>query len=367
MRATGPPPSPQTSACIWFKVSDTGIGMSEEQLARVVLPFQQADASTTRKFGGSGLGLAICSELIALLNGEFAYASTLGVGSVFAVAIPCGLVNVATTSAGSATGTPAVPGAEVASRNGAPPSSWSPIMRLPTPTAMATGHWPDDSTSSRPRTPANAADASGPGAGAPTESYVAVDPMRRTRAGATASATTQGVGADTTPAAGSSRAPGRPVVLVADDNALNIRVIQRQLDRCGYDAIVATNGQECVDIVKAFRGRGVKYAPGGSSSAPAPGRLDLILMDLNMPVLDGMSAARTIREFEAQLSVATGRSISPLPIFAVTADNPEVIGLACRQAGMNGFLQKPVMMADLAAALSDCTGLTSPRLPAGTE
>lgn len=79
-----------TPRAVWISaaVSDTGIGMSQDQIGHLFQPFQQADASSSRKFGGTGLGLAICDHLLRIMNGSICVDSRLGEGSVFTVTVP---------------------------------------------------------------------------------------------------------------------------------------------------------------------------------------------------------------------------------------------------------------------------------------
>ena len=78
---------------ITFRVTDTGIGMTPEQMATVFQPFTQADASSTRQYGGAGLGLAISQRFCQLMGGGIIVESTLGQGSTFTMRLPADVVN----------------------------------------------------------------------------------------------------------------------------------------------------------------------------------------------------------------------------------------------------------------------------------
>jgi signal transduction histidine kinase/CheY-like chemotaxis protein/HPt (histidine-containing phosphotransfer) domain-containing protein len=200
------------------EVSDTGIGMDEEQLGRIFQPFRQADASTTRNFGGTGLGLAIAHRLADALGGEIGVVSTLGKGSTFWF-----------------TGTFRVPVA-----------SSRPATRVPSAVAE-------------------------------------------------------------------ERRGGH--VLVVEDNEVNQLVAVGMLEMLGYTTEVAADGA-------------------AAASRVAGGRFDAVLMDLQMPRLDGFAATRLIRQTEPP-----GVHV---PIIALTASATAGEQEHCLAAGMDGFLAKPV-------------------------
>lgn len=116
-------------------------------------------------------------------------------------------------------------------------------------------------------------------------------------------------------------------VLIAEDNAINVRLLQLVLTSLGIDVVVARNGLQAAETAISDRS------------------LDLILMDVSMPELDGMAATRRIRQWEESEGLAR------CPIVAVTANAFDDDRLQCRAAGMDGFLAKPVIIAELKSAL----------------
>jgi protein-histidine pros-kinase len=129
--------------------------------------------------------------------------------------------------------------------------------------------------------------------------------------------------------AGASTATRR--ALIVEDNAMNQRVIQAILDRAGFQTAVVQNGQEAVDYL---------------CSEPC----DVVLMDCQMPVMDGWEATRAIRDLESLGRLAEG-SRSPLPVLAVTANAMEGDRERCLEAGMDEYLTKPIKPERLLAAI----------------
>lgn len=219
------------SVLIGWRIADTGIGMSEGQLAGLFQAYAQAEASTTRKFGGTGLGLMISRQLVELMGGDIMVHSAPGKGSTF---------------------------------------SYTTLLL----------------------------------------------PAIRRENGAKV------LGADRE-SAGDRKRISR--ILVADDNEINQVVACKFLQKLGYEVEVARNGREA--IVAAAR---VHY--------------DAILMDCEMPEMDGYAATRAIRQRE------TG-SDGHIPVIALTGHASSEDERVCLEAGMDAVLTKPVTLPALRATL----------------
>jgi signal transduction histidine kinase len=214
-----------------FSVQDTGIGMSEEQLARLFRPFTQADSSTTRIYGGTGLGLTICKRLAELLGGTIEVSSQPNVGSEFALVLPTGPVE----------------GVEM-------------LRDVPTHAGAARDAAP-------------------------------VAPVQRPR-----------LAVD---------------VLLAEDGPDNQRLIGHFLRSAGAKVTLAENGRVAVELALGAWQDGEPF--------------DVVLMDMQMPVMDGYAATRELRQ-----RGYTG------PIIALTAHAMSTDRERCRAAGCDEFETKPV-------------------------
>ncbi len=205
---------------LWFEIRDTGIGIAAEAKQRLFRPFEQADATITRRFGGTGLGLSICKRLVEQMGGMIGVMDRSGGGSVFWFEIPL------------PAGVPRTSGRA------------APANQSADPAAPATGH-----------------------------------------------------------------------ILLAEDNSMNVTLASWLLEAKGYTVEVARNGSEAV-------------------AAARRGGFDLILMDMQMPVLDGLAATRQIRS-----QAEPGRRV---PIIAMTANAMKEDQLRCLEAGMDDYISKPI-------------------------
>ena len=395
-----------------FTVSDTGIGIPAEKQATIFESFTQADTSTTRRFGGTGLGLAIASQLVALMGGRIWVESQPGQGSRFHFTVPFAvpaappaqapprqvrdlagmpvlvvddnatnrriLDEILTTwgmrptvvDGGAAAlqamelahqsgrpfplvlldyQMPDMDGFEVAERiaqrphlAGATIMMLSSVGQRGTPCAAASSAWPPTSASRsgspccwtrssrrwpgpRRRGGAPAGDAPfparGPGAarGTPPEDKAATPCSSRASRAAS-------------PVGPAARAPLRSLrVLVAEDNRVNQLVIRRLLERLDHTVVLCGDGRAAVAAVEAARP-------------------DLVLMDVQMPEMDGFAATAAIRAREAAQPGGRRLPIVALTAFAMKGDRER-----CLAAGMDDYLTKPIRRDQLAAVLARWT------------
>ncbi len=233
-------------ARLQFDVIDSGIGMTEEQIAELFTPFGQLDTSTTRRHGGTGLGLTISRRLARELGGDVTVRSEFGKGSVFTLTV----------------GTGPLDGVELLAR---------------------------------PEQPAFPA------------------------------------GVPTSPPGSRGELDCR--VLLAEDGPDNQRLIAMLLKKAGADVSVAGNGQIACDLVLAAEKQGQPY--------------DLVLMDMQMPVLDGYDATRRLRE------AGYLRPIIALTAHAMSTDREK-----CLRAGCDEYVSKPVDRKSLISVVAEHTSVT---------
>lgn len=365
------PASDSAGTTLRFIISDTGIGMTEEQQGNLFMPFTQADESTTRRFGGTGLGLTISRRLVDMMGGAIDVRSELGKGSVFCVTLP---VSLAPAPAGDRmAGTPAptllkvlVVDDNTTSRQalGRTLSAWNWRADMADNGAAAIARVREAHDAGRPydvvlldwqmpgmdgAQTANAIRAGMRGTGPRIIMMVSALGREQLREDGTirqpdallvkpvtsstlfdtvqecVTASQQPSPAPAGPRQGSAPSPIAGVrILLVEDNAMNQVVAKGILEQNGAQVRIVNNGAEAVDLM---RGR--------------PGDVDIILMDVQMPVMDGYTAARHIRQ---QLALVT-------PIIAMTAGVLETEKHKCAQAGMDGFVGKPIDVGQLIEAI----------------
>ena len=350
---------------IAISVRDTGIGISLQDQARIFLEFEQADDSSTRRYGGTGLGLAISNKIVEGMAGSISVESAPGQGSTFRALVP---LPRAEDSEDPAFAAPDLGGSDVLivataaieasliarrlQRWGArtkivpddrvaaallPEQMWSAVLvdhGLGTPSAAALARL----AAAIPRrivmvTPAMRHElAALKEAGFP--GYL-IKPVRAASLAAHISGdeafdpATAVDGPDTTNA---TRSGSGLSILVAKDNEINALLARALLVKLGHRPTMAANGAAAVDSWLAARAAGTPY--------------ECVLMDLHMPEVDGPEATRRIRTIEAE--TAAPRT----PILALTANASAEDREACLAAGMDGFLAKPLDRERLAAALA---------------
>jgi signal transduction histidine kinase/CheY-like chemotaxis protein len=319
------------------QVIDTGVGIAPDKISHVFEAFAQEDASTSRRFGGTGLGLAIVAQLAAAMGGTVEAASTLGRGSTFTVRLPMpeepqaaprntpstrhldGVrIHIATTS-----DTLAAPLAALLRRAGAlvsvhPQSRPRAGHILLIDHALAAGDlcpWRRRGARIVVMTPQEDRAALDAYRAAGVDGWL-IKPLRPVavlgRLGLIASAESHDPDTDERARPGS--APGLRV-LMAEDNPVNALLARALLERSGCVVDTVANGAEAVEHL-------------------ARTGYDLVLLDLHMPVLDGLAAARAIR--------ALPGAAAATPLVALTAAASEDDRRAARRAGMDDFMTKPL-------------------------
>ncbi len=358
-----------------FEVRDSGIGLSPEQQQRLFHSFEQADSSITRQFGGTGLGLAISKRLSQLMGGDVGVDSSLGRGSTFwftawleldvqrtlatagpeidlrglrvlvvddnahAAQVMVELLAEQTFAVESVSGgLRAVEAVDAAARQGRPFDIVMMDWQMPGLDGVQ--------TSARIRALPHAAmprivlvTAYGREEVIRGAHEAGIDHMMLKPVSAASLHDTlmrvMGRPDGHDPAAGRAQGPSRSAaaleslaplrgarILVVEDNTLNQQVAVELLESVGFQVELASDGRQAVQRVLAT----------AQDNTPGPQHLDIVLMDMQMPVMDGVSAARAIRR---------DARFAELPILAMTANALESDRQRCMDAGMQDFVTKP--------------------------
>jgi signal transduction histidine kinase/CheY-like chemotaxis protein len=310
---------------IRFSVTDTGIGLPADARDRLFKPFEQGDSTTTRRFGGTGLGLSIVHGLASRMGGTVDFAGAPGKGSHFWVDLE---LADAPAIEGAGPTRPPLAGCRV--RVELPDrAEGADLARY----LLAAGA---DLANDGTHTVIREAEMSvlahmlleirheGRVVGTLHRPVRMRELVRRLRAGTGQ----EPLQPEPVAIAGVSGRADAPCVLVAEDHAVNQQVIERQLGLLGYRATLAADGVEALERMKEQS-------------------FDLLIADLHMPRLDGLQLARAVRATEA-----TEPDARRLPIIALTAAALANEAVHCREAGMDGFLLKPVGLNQLGEILA---------------
>jgi len=333
------------SSLLCLDVIDSGIGMSPQQLAQVFEPFQQADASVSRRYGGSGLGLALCQQLATALGGSIEAESSQGIGSRFSLCLPVDRLPVPVRASPLA-------GQAVALLSGSPEwraeyvrvlEHWgASVNAMDVPQEATPGHagspllivgeqraWTDAEEALAKASHARVirAEPNGPlhperrSDGVTVVSAFASDALLAALCPDQSGAAPQlsAVAPEAPPA---QHGKQRQRVLLVEDNEVNRELLQQQLEELSLDVDAVENGQQALD---AFN----------------PSIHAAVLTDINMPVMDGYALATELRNAGHRL-----------PVIAITATALASERERCLAAGIDELLLKPLNLERLQVAMS---------------
>lgn len=267
----------QSDGMTYFAIQDTGIGIAEDELPNLFQRFQQADKSITRQYGGTGLGLAISKLLVNAMGGDIEVKSEIGKGSEFQASMR---LPAAERQSEPVVDNVHLTGGIAAVQAGETFLSRWPIHSNQDADRQLRCEWPIQLTELRALVCSNQ-----------TEQAPQIE----------------------------SDVPLRGLqILVAEDNQVNQVVVEKHLQAMGASVVVVDNGSLALDALQEER-------------------FDLVLMDCEMPQMDGYTATRILRR----------ERNSDMPIVALTAHAGEEHRQLAMDAGMNGYLTKPINRADL--------------------
>jgi signal transduction histidine kinase/CheY-like chemotaxis protein len=362
-----------------LRVRDTGLGIEPQALAQVFEPFRQGDESSRRRFGGSGLGLAIVRQLTQVMGGQVAVSSVPGQGSEFELQLPLPLalqapphpdtypwrvayVEPHRASAQALESLLARMGCDavccedaqalrdwcqgMAAKQG---SAWLLLStddpQVPALRQLALQYLPPDRVlgMSGSEAPAQAGDRTD----APKWPVRVMKPVMRATLASCFVRSAQGRGGampvlapDAVPSDPGVTREGGKHILVVEDDMLNRTIVRRMLQHAGCRVSEASDGHRALAILRTQS-------------------FDLVLMDWQMPDMDGLEVTRQMRRG------AAGDAARQVPIVALTANAFSEDREACLQAGMDDFLSKPVLAASLVAVVERWTAARPARQAPG--